>query len=187
MVAALLDISRLEQGKLTIERSPVDLCALVKRVVEEVQPGLTAHTVECVSPDESIMIEADELRLEQVLQNLISNAVKYSLTGGLVRVRVEQRGTIACIAVIDQGMGIPAEDIPHLFERFYRASNTDEQHVSGMGIGLYIVKEIVSLHNGNVEVESTVGSGSSFTVCLPFNQDSSQMPHQQAAATPIVS
>lgn len=186
MIAALLDISRLEQGKLLIERSLVDLCALVKRVVEEVQPGLTAHTVECISPDELILIEADELRLEQVLQNLISNAVKYSLSGGPVQVRVEQRGTMACIAVTDQGIGIPAEDIPQLFERFYRASNADDQHVSGMGIGLYIVKEIVSLHNGEVKVESNEGSGSTFTVCLPFKQDVSEIMHQKAAAMPVV-
>jgi signal transduction histidine kinase len=85
----------------------------------------------------------------------------------LVLVQVEQRGDMACITVADRGMGIPAEDIPHLFERFYRAGNTDEQHISGMGIGLYIVKEIVSLHGGSVEVESTPGSGSTFTVYLP--------------------
>lgn len=169
MIAALLDISRLEQGKLRIELSPVDLCALVERVVEEVQPSLTAHTVECISPDDrSIVIDGDELRLEQVLQNLVNNAMKYSLGGGPVRVQVMQRGELACIAVTDHGIGIPPEDIPHLFERFYRAGNTDERHVSGMGIGLYIVKEIVTLHGGSVEVESTVGSGSTFTVCLPF-------------------
>jgi signal transduction histidine kinase len=171
MIAALLDISRLEQGKLAIERSQVDLCALVRRVVEEVQPSLTTHTVECIIPDEFLLVEGDELRLEQVLQNLIGNAVKYSLNGGPVRVQVAQRGDMACIAVTDRGIGIPAEDISHLFERFYRASNTDDQHITGMGIGLYIVKEIVTLHGGSVEVESTLGSGTTFTVCLPFTPD----------------
>jgi signal transduction histidine kinase len=183
MVAALLDISRLEQGKLIIESSPVDLCALVRRVVEEVQPGLTQHTVEYISPDDSsLLIDADELRLEQVLQNLISNAVKYSLNGGRVRVQVMRQGDIACIAVTDEGIGIPPEDIPHLFERFYRASNTDEQHVSGMGIGLYIVKEIVSLHGGRVEVESSVGSGSMFSVYLPFNSDLDETMRERIGA-----
>jgi signal transduction histidine kinase len=185
MVAALLDISRLEQGKLTIERAPVDICALAKRVVEEVQPGLMMHTVEYISPAESsITIDGDELRLEQVLQNLIGNAVKYSLSGGLVLVQVEQRGDMACITVADRGMGIPAEDIPHLFERFYRAGNTDEQHISGMGIGLYIVKEIVSLHGGSVEVESKPGSGSTFTVYLPSDARKELSPQDQAAPPP---
>jgi len=168
MIAALLDISRLEQGRLSIERVQLDVCALVKRVVEEVQPGLTAHTVECVSPDEPLMIEGDELRLEQVLQNLVGNAVKYSPDGGRIQVHVEQQGAMARITVTDQGMGIPAKDIPQLFERFYRASNIDEQHISGMGIGLYIVKEIVMLHGGSVAVESNEGQGSTFTLQLPL-------------------
>jgi signal transduction histidine kinase len=83
-------------------------------------------------------------------------------------VRVSQRDTTVCIAVTDEGIGIPPEDIPHLFERFYRGTNANQQHASGMGIGLYIVKEIVSLHGGSVEVESTTGGGSTFTVCLPL-------------------
>src|SRR3982750_130212 len=100
----------------------------------EVLPGLTTHTVECHLPETVLIIDGDELRLEQVLQNLISNAVKYSPDGGAAQVRVAKHGSRACIAVTDQGIGIPAEDIPHLFERFYRASNTDDQHISGMGI-----------------------------------------------------
>jgi signal transduction histidine kinase len=170
MVAMLLDISRLELGKLTIERARVDLCALARRVVEEAQPNLTMHTVACDIPDRPVTIQGDELRLEQVLQNLIGNGVKYSLTGGPVRVQIEQRGSTARIVVTDRGIGIPAEDIPHLFERFYRAGNSDEQHMGGMGIGLYIVKEIVSLHGGSVAVESVQGSGSRFTVCLPCTE-----------------
>jgi signal transduction histidine kinase len=167
MMAALLDISRLEQGKLSIERARFDLRTLVKRVVDEVQPGLTIHTVEYLAADEPMIVEGDELRLEQVLQNLIGNAVKYSLQGGVVQVQVVRRDNRACMSVSDQGMGIPAEDIPHLFERFYRASNIDEERITGMGIGLYIVKEIVTLHGGSVEVESVLGTGSTFTVCLP--------------------
>ena len=81
------------------------------------------------------IIEGDELRLEQVLQNLIQNAIKYSPMGGLVTVDVTQRGTIACIAVTDQGMGIPQAALPRLFGRFYRAGNVDAQYIAGMGIG----------------------------------------------------
>jgi signal transduction histidine kinase len=176
MVAMLLDISRLELGKLTIERAPIDLCALVKRVVEETQPSLVTHTVECVIPDESIIIEGDELRLEQVLQNLIGNGLKYSINGGPVRVQVERRGRMACITVTDQGIGIPAADMPRLFERFYRAGNTDERHIGGMGIGLYIVKEIVSLHGGNIEATSVQGSGSTFIVRLPLAHQPATLP-----------
>jgi len=173
MIAALLDISRLEQGRLSIERARFDLRTLVKRVVDEVQPGLTIHTVEYLAADEPMIVEGDELRLEQVLQNLIGNAVKYSFQGGVVQVQVARRDNRACMSVSDQGIGIPAEDIPHLFERFYRASNIDEEHITGMGIGLYIVKEIVTLHGGSVDVESVLGTGSTFTVCLPLKRDTS--------------
>jgi signal transduction histidine kinase len=172
MVATLLDISRFEQGKLIIERAPLDLCALILRIVEEVLPSLSIHTVECHLPETAMIIDGDELRLEQVVQNLISNAVKYSPDGGAIQVRVGQRDNLACIEVIDQGIGIPAEDIPHLFERFYRAGNMG--HISGMGIGLYIVQELVNLHGGSVAVVSTQSQGSTFTVCLPIKGNSSE-------------
>jgi signal transduction histidine kinase len=175
MLTTLLDISRFEQGKLTIERAPIDLCGMVRRIVEEVLLGLTTHTVECHLPETAIVIDGDELRLEQVVQNLISNAVKYSPDGGTIHVRITQRGSLACIEVTDLGIGIPAEDIPHLFERFYRASNTDDRHISGMGIGLYIVHELVNLHGGSVAVESTQRQGSTFTVSLPIKDDGSEI------------
>jgi signal transduction histidine kinase len=185
MVATLLDISRFEQGKLTIERAPIDICALVSRIVEEVLPSLTMHTVEFNLPDTVMIIDGDELRLEQVVQNLINNAVKYSPNGGPVKVRVSQRGSMVCIDVTDLGIGIPAEDIPHLFERFYRASNTDDQHMSGMGIGLYIVQELVSLHGGSVAVESTERQGSTFTVRLPIKDDTCETVHQITPPEPL--
>ncbi len=167
MILALLDVSRLETGQLSIERAPLDLAVLARRVVAEVQPTLEKHTVVYNGPDVPSIIEGDELRLEQVLQNLIQNAIKYSPTGGQVTVDVTQRGTTACIAVTDQGLGIPQEALPRLFGRFYRAGNVDARHIAGMGIGLFVVKEIVTLHGGTVEVESTEGRGSTFMVCLP--------------------
>jgi signal transduction histidine kinase len=179
MIAALLDISRLEQGKLSIERAQVDLQALVERVVDEVQPGLTGHIVEHLASDERLIIEGDELRLEQVLQNLIGNAVKYSLQGGVVQVQLARQADRACISVTDHGMGIPAEDIPHLFERYYRASNIDGERITGMGIGLYIVKEIVTLHGGSVEIQSELGTGSTFTVYLPLSHDRAETVQQR--------
>jgi signal transduction histidine kinase/HAMP domain-containing protein len=177
MIAALLDISRIEHGRLSIEHNPVDMDALVRRVVEEAQPTLEHHSVTYEAPQETLTVDGDELRLEQVLQNLISNAIKYSPQGGAIVVRVarrpalagsEQAGEQVCIAVSDQGIGIPAEALPRLFGRFYRAPNVDTDHISGMGIGLYVVHEIVALHGGVVEVDSTIGVGSTFSVCLPL-------------------
>jgi signal transduction histidine kinase len=176
MIMTLLDISRIETGQLSIDSSPLNLSVLVRRVVVEVQPTLDRHTVECVAPNIPLMIEGDALRLEQVIQNLVQNAIKYSPAGGTVHVQLEQRGTLACMAVQDEGIGIPLAALPQLFQRFYRAKNVDEQHISGMGIGLYIVEEIVSLHGGTVDVQSTEGKGSIFTICLPLLEESIVSP-----------
>jgi signal transduction histidine kinase len=102
-----------------------------------------------------------------VLQNLLQNAVKYSPEGGPVEVAVEAWDGQVCLRVSDRGLGIPEEALPQLFERFYRAPNADSQQISGMGIGLFVVKEIVRLHGGRVWAEPQEGGGSRFTVCLP--------------------
>jgi signal transduction histidine kinase len=167
MITSLLDITRIESGQLTIERKPIDLCRLIRRVIDEIRPGLEQHKLTWSSSLEEILIEGDALRLEQVLQNLIGNAVKYSPQGGLVTVHIERRNAQACVMVSDQGIGIPQEALTQLFQRFYRAKNVDAQHISGVGIGLFVVKEIVDLHGGEVTVESNVGRGSTFTVWLP--------------------
>jgi signal transduction histidine kinase len=168
MIAALLDISRIEMGQLSIARVPMDLSALVCRVVAEIQPTLEQHSINYTDPGVPLWIEGDELRLEQVLHNLISNAVKYSPAGGIVAVRVEQREASVCAIVEDQGIGIPASSVPQLFTRFYRADNVNPQNISGMGIGLFVVKEIMTLHGGTVAVASQEGQGSTFTICLPI-------------------
>jgi signal transduction histidine kinase len=168
MILALLDVSRIETGRLDIERVPMDLCGLVRRVVEEIQPTLDKQSVDCLTPTGALMIDGDEVRMEQVVQNLLANAIKYSPSGGPVVVRVERRADQACLMVTDVGLGISEHDQRDLFRPFYRASNTDTRYVSGMGIGLYVVREIVSLHDGTVAVESREGEGSTFSVCLPL-------------------
>jgi signal transduction histidine kinase len=93
--------------------------------------------------------------------------VKYSPTGGVIIVRVARLQHEVCVEVIDQGIGIPADELPHLFQRFYRAANTGAYQISGIGIGLYVVREIVELHGGSVMAKSVEGQGSVFTVRLP--------------------
>lgn len=183
MVASLLDLSRLETGQLSIERAPVDLRALAQRLVEEVQPTLNHPRLVLLAPPTPLLIEGDTLRLEQVLQNLIQNAVKYDPEGRPITVAVERHGALACVAVTDHGIGVPEQARAQLFSRFYRAPNVDPQQISGMGLGLYVVKEIVALHGGTVEVASTEGQGSTFTICLPLLQGEA-VP---TAATPTAS
>lgn len=128
---------------------------------------LRQHTLQLLGPDEPVIIEGDALRLEQVLQNLIDNAIKYSPQGGPIIVRLEHQGRQVAISVSDRGIGIPPDALPHLFNRFYRVSSAGTRQVSGMGLGLYVVKEIVTLHGGSIQIDSREGDGSTFTVVLP--------------------
>ena len=168
MISLQLDISRLHTGQLQIERVPLDVRVIAQQAVEEFLPTVTAHTLTYVGSDRPLLIEGDALRLIQVLQNLVQNAIKYSPAGGEVRLQVEQHNATVRIAVSDTGIGIPQTELPHLFQRFYRASNVDERQISGLGVGLYVVKELVTLHGGTIDVVSEEGHGSTFTITLPL-------------------
>jgi signal transduction histidine kinase len=171
MISIQLDISRLHTGQLHIERAPIDVGAVARQIVEEFQPSNTTHTIVYAGPNTPLLVEGDELRLIQVLQNLVQNAIKYSPAGGTVRLEVERHATTVRIAVSDQGVGIPQAELPHLFQRFYRASNAEEQQISGLGVGLYVVKELVTLHDGTIDVMSEEGYGSTFVITLPLLDD----------------
>jgi signal transduction histidine kinase len=170
LITNLLDVSRIEMGQLTLDRATLELGALVQRIVEETRPTLMQHTIALMPAVEPLLIEGDALRLEQVFQNLLSNAIKYSPEGGQVTVQVERQGSMAGVQIADQGIGIPAEVLPRLFQRFYRVESAAARQISGTGIGLYVVNEIVTLHSGKVTVTSEEGRGSVFTIWLPLAQ-----------------
>jgi len=113
----------------------------------------------------------DPRRIGQVLENLVENAVKYSPDESDVQISVAQRDGEAFVDVTDLGIGIPAGDLPHIFDRFHRASNVDDRRFAGMGLGLFICKGIVEQHGGRIWVESRVGTGSTFHVVLPLEDD----------------
>jgi PAS domain S-box-containing protein len=178
LIEAVLDTGRIQAGRLEIERAPVDVAALVGRFAEEVRPTLDDRSLEVSLADEPLVVIGDELRLEQVLQNLVHNAVKYSPAGGAVRLRVEREDGQARVSVGDEGIGIPPAELDQLFQRYYRAGNAAALGINGMGIGLYVVREIVTLHGGAVTVESVEGAGSTFTVRLPLADDRTTARHQ---------
>jgi signal transduction histidine kinase len=167
-IDTLLDLTRIELGQFQLECQPMDLCRLAQRVVAELETTSERHTISLHRVEEALIVVGDEQRLEEVLQNLLQNAIKYSPHGGSVTIRIQQQEGQAAIAVSDEGIGIPADAHPHLFEPFYRASNTSAHLIMGTGIGLYIVKEIVTRHGGVVDVRSTEGRGSTFTIQLPL-------------------
>lgn len=164
-VATLLDGTRIAAGTLTLSIAPLDLSELVRRLLDELRP-MTRHELALALPADPVLIQADGLRLEQVVANLLQNAVKYSPGGGRVAVSLEVGAEIT-LRVADQGIGIPPAAIPRLFGRYYRATNASGGRIAGMGIGLYVVKEIVEQHGGAIAVESEEGRGSVFTVTLP--------------------
>jgi signal transduction histidine kinase len=168
MISSLLDLSRMREGQLRIDRSEVEVCALVERLVAALQPTLSQHTLALSRPAEPLAVLGDMVRLEQVVQNLLSNAIKYSPAGGPVAVEITREGGAVALAVSDRGIGVPAAAVPRLFERFFRAENATAQAATSMGVGLYVVKEIVELHGGTVAVETAEGHGSRFTVRLPL-------------------
>jgi signal transduction histidine kinase len=169
LVEDLRDLALAEAGRLPLERTAVALDRLVQRVVEafqnqahERQVTLTAEIAQQVPP-----VQADAQRLEQVLTNLLSNALRYTPPGGRVTVRCAADASWVTLAVEDTGVGIAPEDLPHVFDRFYRTDKTRSRAGGGTGLGLSIAKQIVEAHGGKITAQSTVGKGSTFTVYLP--------------------
>ncbi|MGH2490492.1 MAG: ATP-binding protein [Candidatus Limnocylindria bacterium] len=165
LVGDLLDATRLEQGRLVGEREPVDLATLVQAVCTHDTSDPSICQVEANAPVVGVY---DRRRVEQLLQNLVENAKKYSPERTPIRIKVWQQDAEARVSVQDSGIGIPAADLPRIFERFSRASNVDDRRFHGMGLGLFICRGIVEEHGGRIWVESEVGRGSTFHVGLPI-------------------
>jgi signal transduction histidine kinase len=167
LIESLLDVTRIGDGRLAIDLQPLDLCELAQQTVAKLRPTLTKHTVELICGAGPLVVNGDRLRLEQALQNLLQNAIKYSPGGGQITVCVEHQGGHVALIVRDQGIGIPAAAQAELFQRFYRAENATAAKIKGMGVGLYVVNEIVTLLGGTVEVSSVEGAGAAFTMRFP--------------------
>jgi len=160
-------ISHMETGQLTYDWKPVD----VRRELRDaIPPGLATHTVLLDVPDDFPVIRADPGRLRQVLNNLVSNALKYSPLGSTVTLRAHERGRDQVIVeVIDEGLGVPADQAGRLFQKFERVRSPEHLKIPGTGLGLYICKGIVEGHRGRIWVESEPGQGSTFAFTLPVD------------------
>jgi signal transduction histidine kinase len=159
-------ITRMETGEIQYGWRDVELAPLI---LEAVPLGLSRHSVQTDVPADLPTIVADGDRLKQLLGNLLSNAVKYSPDGGAITVRARGRGQHMLIEVADQGLGIPADQMGRLFQKFERVRSDDHMRVSGTGLGLYICRRIVEGHGGRIWVESEPGHGSTFSILLPMD------------------
>jgi signal transduction histidine kinase len=170
IVRALLLLSQAESGQVVLQKTPTDLPELVRDVVDQFQIPAEAAQVDlrATMPEHSIC-EVDRVQIERMLSNLLSNAIKFTSAGGEVEVILGRRDGQIELAVRDTGRGIPAEHLPNIFDRFYRVpqQGAEASPEKGLGLGLSFVAWIARAHGGKVEVESTIGQGTRFTVTLP--------------------
>ena len=169
LVNDLLDYARLEAGNFRADPVPLALAPLVDRVIADLQPLARQRRLTLardVSPGLPVTL-ADPLRLEQVLYNLIGNAIKFTPEGGSVHVAAAAEGERVRLSVIDTGIGIPPEALPRLFDRFYQVDSSPTRPFGGTGLGLAITRSLIEVMNGEIGVESEVGKGSTFWFTLP--------------------
>ena len=169
IVQDLLMLSKFDAGETELVMEDFDLCLSARNICDamllNVQKRGMHMTVE--TPEQPVVCLGDRARIEQVIVNVVTNAVRYTPDGGDIRVRVGQAGETAWISVTDTGIGIPKDDIPRIFDRFYRVDKARSRRLGGSGLGLSIAREIVDRHGGSIEIESELGKGTEVTVSLP--------------------
>jgi PAS domain S-box-containing protein len=168
IISDLLDISRIQADKLELDLSKVSLWSLVKESVESAKQLSSFHEIECELPAEDLFLKIDNGKINQVLVNILSNAIKYSPDSKKIIVRADRIGDEVKISVQDYGIGISKEDIGQIFDQFYRARK-HETNVEGLGLGLYLCKEFVEAHHGKILAESSEGNGTTVEIVLPIN------------------
>jgi signal transduction histidine kinase len=168
LVDDLLFVARLQAGRLVLERSELDLSTIAGQAAQEARPRAEAKQLELeFIGGSSVMIEGDKGRLFQLLDNLISNAIKFTPEGGRVEVRVAPAGSVAVLEVSDTGIGLGPDEAELVFDRFFRSSRVVAQQVPGTGLGLFIARAIVDAHAGTIAASMREGSGTTFHVELP--------------------
>jgi heavy metal sensor kinase len=183
IVRALLLLSQAESGQLVLQKTPLDLTEAARDVVDQFQIPAEENRISLTAQlGREVTVLADRIQIERLLSNLLSNAAKYTPAGGTIRVIVDvdpAHPGWARLVVEDSGVGIPEENLPHIFDRFYRVRGPQTNPIHGLGLGLSFVAWIVQAHDGRIEVASTPGRGSRFTVFLPLASQPTDQPAPQ--------
>jgi signal transduction histidine kinase len=176
----LLDVTRVQAGQFQLQRSLTDLVALTRQVVEKIRTTTDRHHLSVQTSLAHLWASVDAFRLEQVLSNLLTNAIKYSPQGGPIEVTIwnDAEAHEARFSVRDHGMGIPREQQAHIFGRFVRADNVRATRISGTGLGLYLCRELVERHGGHIWFESEEHLGSTFFFTLPCNDPEESLANE---------
>jgi signal transduction histidine kinase len=171
LVDDLLDVARITEGKIDLRMQPVDVVEAINRAVEAARPFIDdrRHELEIsLASDAKLFVEADPTRLEQIITNLLTNAIKYTRRSGRISIETRQEGGDAVISISDNGIGISPRMLPHIFDLFTQGDRSLDRTTGGLGIGLNLCRKLVELHGGTVTAASDgVGRGSTFTVRLP--------------------
>jgi len=169
LVEDLQELALADAGQLQLFRQPENIDEVIEKAASAVRPEINAKGLSLTIdlPDEPPLCEIDSHRIGQVLRNLLNNAVAHTAEGGAITITAREAGNQVEIAVVDKGEGIPPEDLPHIFERFYRVDRSRTRRTGGSGLGLTIAKRLVEAHGGKIEVQSKLGEGSRFTFTVP--------------------
>jgi PAS domain S-box-containing protein len=183
LILELLDVSRIETGRLEIRREAIPWPRFVREVVQRHHTAVNDRRFHVSVPEDGKCVSGDRDRLEQVLGNLLENAVKYSPDGSDITITVEDRNDSFVTAICDRGIGIPADELGQVFERFHRGRQVSSTNYGGLGLGLYITKQIIERHGGTIWVESREGQGTTFHFALPVAEVAADTPAQVGART----
>lgn len=178
MIDNVMDFSKFESGTLLMKITPTDLVSLLKEVVtlNRAQAKRKAIRLEANFDSSALIVDLDPIKVTQVIDNLVDNAIKFSQSGSKVEIQISARKSFASISVRDEGPGIPPEHMKTLFDPFQRGRDTCALNKAGTGLGLAMSKRIVGLHHGSIDVQSQVGKGSVFTVTLPIRIEAKRIP-----------
>jgi two-component system sensor histidine kinase VicK len=183
IVQDLLTLSKFDYGKMEMNVSRFAFANAVRNVSRAVSIDAQnhGHTLTVEVPDELPMVDGDRERIEQVIMNIVSNAIKYTPDGGKIDLRADTDGKNVWLIVADNGIGIPEKDLPRLFERFYRVDKARSRQSGGTGLGLSIAQEILNQHHGEIKIESVYGEGTTVTITLPVAPEAPENPEEQEA------
>lgn len=173
MIHDLFELSKMEEGKIILHMEWIDLTEVMDHVIQKVKPKAKSKglDIRVEQPDRLPLVYADGLRMGQVFMNLLDNAIRYTETG-TIQVQLRQEPSHVVTIVEDSGIGIPPEELPSIFERFYRVEKSRSREHGGTGLGLAIVKQLVDMQGGTIQVSSVLGKGTRFEITLPIGGDS---------------
>jgi signal transduction histidine kinase len=168
LVEKLLSLARYDNSKMAISAKSFYIDETLKATIKSMEKLYTDAVFKCINSDKKLAIEADEVMIKQLLGILLENAVKYTTSDKKITIKVKKTSENVKLSITDNGIGIKEADLPHIFDRFWRAETS--RHQKGLGLGLSLANTIVNLHNGKIEVQSKVGKGSTFEITLPLKQ-----------------